>query len=149
MLSAMLLPEPDRPLTTTGLMCPCLRLLPCGRLAALTGRRQSERFAVFRHGASRNLDSLRCEQRRELRVGERSGPILIRDESADTRANRDRWAVATVGTRHVAREEVPELEDAAGRVHVFPGRDTRDGRLVHADGLRDAPGGPRLPAPAA
>src|SRR5688572_6495559 len=112
MLSAMLLPEPDRPLTTTSRTWPCLRLLPRGRLAALTGRRQSERFAVLRHGASRNLDSLRCEQLRELRVRERSGPILVGDEAADTRADRDRRDVAAVGTRHVAREEVPELEDA-------------------------------------
>src|SRR5690606_33147695 len=106
-------------------------------------RRDVQGFAVLRDGAARDLDALIRQNPGDLVVAQRLLGIFGRDELADLRAHGGRGLLAVLA-REVAREEIAKLEDAARSVHVLAGRDARDGRLVHLDGLGDVPQHHRL-----
>src|SRR6185295_4860075 len=75
-------------------------------------RRHLEQLAVLGDRAARHLQALADEEARDLRVGERIGGILGVDHPLDDAADRRRRAGAAARRRHLAREEVLELEDA-------------------------------------
>ena len=100
-------------------------------------RQESERLAVFRHGAARHGQTGGFEFIHDLLVAERLVRVLGTDEHSD--------GILHAGVAHLgaARREVAggekkfHFENSLRRGHRLPGNGAADRGLVHAHGLGD------------
>src|SRR5688572_26373352 len=96
--------------------CRSFRRSAAGTLPARARGRDAERLAVLGHGAPRDLHAVGREHLHDLLVRKRLAGRFAGDQPPDFGTDRSRRNAGAAVRRHLAREEEPELEDAARRV---------------------------------
>src|SRR5882672_1890405 len=91
------------------------------RSLPFVGRRDLHTLAIFGNGAPGHRYALLRQNFRELAVAPRIFRILLRNQFFDLGAYGGGRHFRAVGRLDMAGKEVPELEHAARRVHVFGG----------------------------
>src|SRR5688572_9792384 len=94
---------------------------------SLRHRRHPQRLPVLRDGPACNHDSLFAKHFRDTAVRKWLSSILLIDELSNQGADRRARGGATAFGRHVAAEEVLELQRTVGGQHVLLSRHSRDG----------------------
>src|SRR5438309_3699862 len=122
---------------------PHLRVSPPSALLGLepplVRRENAKLLPVFGYRASRDGEALPAQDLGDLLVRQRLARVFGGHEVPDVLLDGDRGDHLPGVRGDAAVEEVLELEQPLGRLHVLVGGDAADGGLVHADVLADVP----------
>src|SRR5581483_3031119 len=101
--------------------------------APLMSRWNLHVLTVFCHGAPGHIDTLALEQGRDLLIRERPRAVFLFDHLLDPPLEQQQGSCASGGSLYSFRKEVPELEDALGRVDILVSHGAAHGRWMNAN----------------